>query len=347
MTAHSRPTQGVPGRVSGGRPAIVPELPTILYLETTNRCDSLCQTCIRTFQTLEPPKDLTLDELTRIVDQLPRLQRVLLHGIGEPLLNPQLFEMIAYLKTQGITVVFNSDAIGLTDKKRRGLVQSGLDELRISMDAATPETFRAIRGVPMFHRVVENTSALVTHQRELGTATPRVSLWFTIMKENVRELPDFIRLAGKIGAAEVNVQRLIYYGQGMAVQEQSLYGALTALETQVLAEAAELCRELGISLKASGDTTPEASLTPEERERPWAGCQRPWNLSYVTANGNVLPCCISPWTAKDYAGLILGNAFTQSFAEIWNGERYQRFRTQFETRTAPDPCQGCGRLWSY
>jgi MoaA/NifB/PqqE/SkfB family radical SAM enzyme len=281
------------------------------------------------------------------VNQLPRLQRVLLHGIGEPLLNPQLFEMIAYLKCRGITVVFNSDAIGLTDKKRRRLVQSGLDELRISMDAATPDTFRAIRGVPMFDRVVENTSALVSHQRELGTVAPRVSLWFTIMKENVRELPDFIRLAGKIGAAQVNVQRLIYYGQGMAVPEQSLYGTLTALETQVLGEAAELCRELGISLKASGDTTPEASLTPEERERPWAGCQRPWNLSYVTANGNVLPCCISPWTAKDYAGLILGNAFTQSIAEIWNGERYRRFRMQFESHEAPDPCRGCGRLWSY
>jgi hypothetical protein len=55
MTGRSLPIQEVPG----GRPAIVPELPTTLYLETTNRCDSLCQTCIRTFQTLEPPKDLT------------------------------------------------------------------------------------------------------------------------------------------------------------------------------------------------------------------------------------------------------------------------------------------------
>jgi MoaA/NifB/PqqE/SkfB family radical SAM enzyme len=325
----------------------VQELPTVLYIETTNRCDSLCRTCIRTFQTLEPPKDLTLDELTRIVDQLPTLQRVLLHGIGEPLLNPQLFEMIAYLKERGITVIFNSDAIGLTDRKRRGLLQSGLDELRVSMDAATPETFKAVRGVPMFHRVVENVTALVELQRELGLIIPRVSLWFTVMRNNVRELPDFIRLAGKVGAAEVNVQRLIYYGQGMAVQEQSLYGTLTALETQLLAEAAELGRELGISLKASGDTTPEASLTPEERERPWAGCQRPWRLSYVTANGNVLPCCISPWTARNYAGLILGNALQESFIEIWNGERYQQFRAQFETRDAPDPCQGCGRLWSY
>lgn len=346
MTCHTHPTQGVPGWVPGGRPAVVSELPTVLYLETTNRCDSLCQTCIRTFHTLEPPKDLTLEELVRIVEQFPRLERVILHGIGEPLLNPHLFQMIRYLKGRGATVLFNSDAIGLTEKKRRGLIESGLDELRVSMDAATPETYQAVRGVPMFHRVVENVTALADLQKALAVATPRISLWFTAVKKNVRELPDFIRLAGKVGAAEVNVQRLVHYGQGLAVQDQSLYGALTALEAQMVAAAARLSGELGIALRASGNTTPEESLTPEERERPWAGCQRPWTLSYVTANGNVLPCCISPWTAKDYAGLILGNAFTEGFAEIWNGEGYRQFRTRFETDTAPDPCRGCGRLWS-
>jgi MoaA/NifB/PqqE/SkfB family radical SAM enzyme len=346
MTCDTHPPQGVPGWVPGGRPAVVPELPAVLYIETTNRCDSLCQTCIRTFQTLEPPKDLTLEELARIVEQVPRLQRVLLHGIGEPLLNPDLFRMIAYLKGRGVSVAFNSDAIGLTDKKRRALVESGLDELRVSMDAATPETYRAIRGVATFDRVVENVTALADLIRERGVPRPKLSLWFTVMKRNVRELPDFVRLAGKIGATQVNVQRLVHYGQGLAVHEQSLYGEVTALETEMLDEATRLGQDLGVSLTASGDTTPVASLTPEERERPWSGCQRPWSLSYVTANGNVLPCCISPWTARDYRGLILGNAFAQPFAQIWNGERYREFRTKFETQEAPDPCRGCGRLWS-
>ena len=334
------------GGIAGNRPAVVPDLPAVLYIETTNRCDSLCQTCIRTFQTLEPPKDLTLSELARIVDQFPRLTRVLLHGIGEPLLNPDLFRMVAYLKKRGVTVVFNSDAIGLREKKRRALIESGLDELRVSMDAATPDTYRAIRGVATFDRVVDNVTALADLKKALGVAAPQVSLWFTVMKKNLVELPDFIRLAGKMGAGQVNVQRLVHYGQGLAVRDQSLYGTLSALEADMLAEATRLSQELGIHLSASGNATPEASLTPAERERPWSGCQRPWSLSYITANGNVLPCCISPWTAKDYRGLILGNALDEPFAEIWNGERYQQFRTEFETSRAPDPCQGCGRLWS-
>ncbi|MFI5341790.1 MAG: SPASM domain-containing protein, partial [Candidatus Methylomirabilales bacterium] len=292
------------------------------------------------------PKDLTLAELAQIVDQFPRLERVLLHGIGEPLLNPDLFGMIRHLKVRGATVVFNSDAIGLTEKKRRALIESGLDELRVSMDAATAGTYRAIRGVGMFDRVVENVMALTHLKEELGVGLPRISLWFTVTKRNIAELSDFVRLAGHVGAAQVNVQRLVYYGEGLAVQEQSLYATLSAVEEKMLAEAARLSRELAITLSASGNATPERSLTAEERERPWSGCQRPWSLSYITANGNVLPCCIAPWTAKDYAALILGNALDEPFAAIWNGEGYRRFRTQFESDTAPDPCQGCGRCWS-
>jgi MoaA/NifB/PqqE/SkfB family radical SAM enzyme len=280
------------------------------------------------------------------VDQFPRLGRVLLHGIGEPLLNPDLFRMIAYLKGRGVTVVFNSDAIGLTEKKRRDLIQSGLDELRVSMDAATPETYRAIRGVATFDRVVENVTALGELKRESAALLPKIALWFTVMKKNLEELPLFIRLAAKMSAAQVNVQRLVHYGEGLAVQDQSVYGTLTAMEETLLAEASRLSQELGVVLSASGNTTPVESLRPEERERPWSGCQRPWSLSYITANGNVLPCCISPWTAKDYGGLILGNALAEPFAKIWNGERYQAFRRKFETHDAPDPCRGCGRLWS-
>jgi MoaA/NifB/PqqE/SkfB family radical SAM enzyme len=271
---------------------------------------------------------------------------VLLHGIGEPLLNPDLFRMITYLKGRGVTVVFNSDAIGLTEKKRRDLIQSGLDELRVSMDAATPETYRAIRGVATFDRVVENVTALGELKRESAVLLPKIALWFTVMKKNLEELPLFIRLAAKMSAAQVNVQRLVHYGEGLAVQDQSVYGTLTAMEETLLAEASRLSQELGVVLSASGNTTPVESLRPEERERPWSGCQRPWSLSYITANGNVLPCCISPWTAKDYGGLILGNALAEPFAKIWNGERYQAFRRKFETHDAPDPCRGCGRLWS-
>jgi radical SAM protein with 4Fe4S-binding SPASM domain len=330
------------------RPTLAPTLPRTLYLETTNRCDSECQTCLRTFQTLEPPKDLTLPEVRQIVAQFPRLDRVVLHGIGEPLLNKQIFEIVAYLKTTGATVLFNSDAISLTQKRAAWLIDSGLDEYRVSMDAASRAMYAKIRGVDQFERVIRNLSALVRLQHQRGCHTPRVSMWFTTLQANLDELPAFIRLAARLGVPEVNAQRLVFYGQGLAVPEQSLHRRLEERQHHVLAEAEALAQQYGIVFKASGATTPLQSLSgtaPEQR--PWAGCQRPWTLSYVTANGNVLPCCISPWTTKSYRNLVLGNALTTEFAQIWNGKRYQQFRQDFESEVAPDPCRGCGWLWSF
>lgn len=328
------------------RPAIAKELPSTIYLETTNRCDSKCQTCIRTFATLEPPADLSLERLVRIVEQHPTLKRAVLHGIGEPLLNKELFAMIDYLKGRKVAVTFNSDAISLTDAKIEQLLHSAPDEFRVSIDAATPETYLKIRGVPQFHRVVDNVSRLIARQRDLLRSLPKVSFWFTGIRANIHELPDLIRLAHKIGVAEVYLQRLVFYETGLAVREQSLYGSLEATVKEAVEEAERLCKKYEIAFHASGASAPLQSLGPVTASRAWAGCQRPWTVSYVTANGNVLPCCISPWTAKDYKGAILGNAFQEPLAEIWNGERYQTFRTTFESDTPPDPCRGCGSLWS-
>lgn len=329
------------------RPALVEELPRSLYLETTNRCDSECQTCVRTFRTTEPPADLTLERVRGIVAQFPDLDRVVLHGIGEPLLNREIFDIVAFLKSRVPLVLFNSDAISLTARRALRLIESGLDEYRVSMDAATRETYRRLRGVDQFERVVGNVGRLIELQRDTGRATPRVSIWFTAGRANVEELPDFVRLAAGLGVAEVYVQRLVFNGLGLATADNALHARLRDLERARLDEAERLAGASGIAIRASGLSTPLQSLQGHAPgARPWAGCQRPWALSYVTANGNVLPCCISPWVARDYDALVLGNAFTTPFESIWNGERYQRFRRDFDSVTPPDPCRGCGSLWS-
>ena len=68
--------------------------PVCLYLEVTNRCNLLCETCPRTFEDLEPPADMSWDLFTRIVDQVPAVARVVLHGVGEPMLVKSLPRII-------------------------------------------------------------------------------------------------------------------------------------------------------------------------------------------------------------------------------------------------------------
>jgi MoaA/NifB/PqqE/SkfB family radical SAM enzyme len=323
-----------------------PPLPRSLYLETTSRCNSLCETCILTFGGREPQKDLGWEEFRRVVDQFPALDRVLLHGIGEPLLNRDLIRMIAHLKERGATVLFNSNVITLGPRLRQQLVESGLDELRVSLDATTPATYARVRGVDAYQRVVANLEALVRAKHDARADRPHVSLWFTGLKDNIEEIAGLVPLAVRVGARGINLQRLVYNGLGLATEAQSLYGRLQEREAALIHGTEEAARAAGIEFSASGATAPEISLTPSHADRPWSACRRPWSLVYVTVHGNVLPCCIAPWITGHYEGIILGNLFRQPLEEIWWGAPYLEFRTAIQTDRPPEPCRGCGVKWS-
>src|SRR5437588_659530 len=199
------------------RSAVVEAEPVCLYLETTNRCNLLCTTCPRTFEALEPPGDMGWEMFTAIVDQFPNIARVVLHGVGEPMMVRNLPRMIRYLKDRGTYVLFNTNGTLLTARKGAELIDSGLDELRVSLDAAEPEAFRLVRGKPFFDRIVRNVTAFRAMQREGRAETPRVSLWLTGLKETIDQLGDFVRLAHDMDVAEVYLQRLVYFSEGQGL----------------------------------------------------------------------------------------------------------------------------------
>lgn len=326
--------------------SLTPPLPRSLYLETTSRCNSLCETCILTFGGREPQRDLSWDEFRSVVDQFPVLERVLLHGIGEPLLNRDLPRMIAALKARGAHVLFNSNAITLSRAMARALIDAGLDELRVSLDGSTRATYARIRGVDAFDRVMGNLEGLAGLKGELQVSRPSVSLWFTALRDNIEEIPGLVPLALRARATGIHLQRLVYNGLGVATEEQSLYGRLHEREAGLIQSAERAARAEGLEFSASGATAPEVSLTPAKVGQPWSACRRPWTLAYVTVSGNVLPCCIAPWITGHYEGIILGNLYRQSLEEVWWGDRYQTFRRDLQTDRPPEPCRGCGVKWS-
>jgi radical SAM protein with 4Fe4S-binding SPASM domain len=330
------------------RGAIAEAEPVCLYLETTNRCNLLCTTCPRTFEALEPPGDMSWALFTSIVDQFPGIARVVLHGVGEPMMVRALPRMIRHLKDRGTYVLFNTNGTLLTEKKGRELIDSGLDELRVSLDAAEPAAFKLVRGRDMFARIVRNVRAFRALQRELGAETPRVSLWLTGLKETVGQLCDFVRLAHDIDVPEVYLQRLVYFpeGQGLAQPQSALFAGGDDEEGRLIREAEDLASRLGIAFNASGATDPAASLKPGETAQPWSLCRRPWTLMYVTAQGRVIPCCIAPFSMRGYDAFTLGDATQQTLREIWNGDKYQAFRNALLSDQPPAACAGCGLRWS-
>src|ERR671918_1006234 len=172
------------------RGAVAVEDPVFLYLEVSNECNLACKTCPITYAKVEEPAVLKLEQVKRLVSQFSAVKRVVLHGVGEPLLNRELPKIISWLKEKGIYVLFNSNGTLINRRWREALLDSRLDEIRLSLDSATPETFARVRGKPLFHVIVRNIKGLMALKTERASLTPLVSLWLTGLRETLKEFPD-------------------------------------------------------------------------------------------------------------------------------------------------------------
>jgi MoaA/NifB/PqqE/SkfB family radical SAM enzyme len=305
--------------------------PICLYLETTNRCNLLCTTCPRTYEQLEPEADMPWPLFTQIINQYPNIARVVLHGVGEPMLVRDIADRVAYLKARNIYTLFNTNGTVLNETNGRALITAGLDELRVSLDAADPAVYQMVRGKDFFSKIVENVRNFTRLQRELNAPKPVVSLWLTGLRETVDQLPNFVRLAHSIGVREVYLQRLVFFDtpqheNSLARAESALFEHTTEREESLIREAKSIATELGILFSASGATEPGESIKKQRDDAPWSLCRRPWSLMYITANGRVLPCCIAPFSMRGYSSFTLGDATQSTLREIWNGTKYQSFR---------------------
>jgi MoaA/NifB/PqqE/SkfB family radical SAM enzyme len=271
-------------------------LPRALYIEPTNRCNSLCTECPRTFGiNTESPRDLSFAEFDMLIEQVPDLQRVVLHGLGEPLMNPHAPAMVAKLRARRVDVTFNSNAILLNRRRGEALIAADLPELRVSLDGGSRQTYTLMRGVDKLAQVQANLAA-------------------------------FARLKAR--------------------EELAIFGQTRRREEEILLQCEERCGALGLRFTASGAVDPRASVARHGTDRAWQACHRPYSLTYITANGNVLSCCFVPFTSTRYQETLLGNIFEQPLATIWQGARYTAFRTRFESDEPPQWCAGCGSKWS-
>src|SRR5258708_24311241 len=163
---------------------------------------------------------------TKILDQLPDIERAVLHGVGEPMLVKNLPAMVAYLKERGVYVLFNTNGTLLTEKNGQALIDAGLDELRVSLDAAEPVVFQMVRGKDMFDRIVSNGRRFRQMQREQNVESPRVSLWLTGLRETLDQLEGFVRIAESVDVREIYLQRMVFFSDnahGLARAESALF----------------------------------------------------------------------------------------------------------------------------
>ena len=322
-----------------------PALPRHLQLEVTSACNLSCAMCLVSYR---PPVNrsegaMPLELFRRLLDGAPGLRRLTLQGLGEPLLQPHLVDMVRYAKERGIEVGFNSNAMLLNRARAEALVASGLDWLHVSLDGATPETYEGIRSGARFDQVAGNLRGLREVKAAAGAAHPWVRVVFVAMRRNLHELPELVRLVAGWGIDELHVQGLSHSfddtDPGGSYAAIRAFASTEALETADREEVADVfgrarheARRSGVRLRLP---TPDAEPPRRKPGRP--GCSWPWDAAYVTSAGTVQPCCMVMGDDR----ISMGSLDEADLAEIWRGDAYAEFRAALLTDSPPAVCAGC------
>lgn len=169
--------------------------PKVVYAETTNACNATCIMCPR--DAMERTIGIMkMDLFLKIADECSEwgVQEMRLHNFGEPLIDVKLYDKIEYAKRKGIktTTIYSNGAL-LSGDKARSLIGAGLDKLYVSFDGATKETFETIRTPLSFDQVSENVRSFYALRNELRSATPKIYLTFTNIKQGKEEIEKFRR----------------------------------------------------------------------------------------------------------------------------------------------------------
>ncbi len=197
--------------------------PRKLNIEVTTRCNLHCTMCMRKVWK-EESGDMSLETYEALLPSFPELEGVNIIGIGEPLLNEHIIEMIrlgkAHLPPNG-TFSLTTNATLVNDEMAEKLVASGLDNIVISVDGATPSTFDEIRQDTSLDEVLRNIERLNKAKEQLNSQLPRIGFEFVAMKSNVAELSQLVDLAVQYGVSFIIVTNLLPHTQEM--NEQILY----------------------------------------------------------------------------------------------------------------------------
>ena len=270
---------------------------------------------------------MTMETFRDAVDGLTGMgtAKIDIIGHGEPLLNPRVLEMVAYVKSKNILCALITNGSKLDHRIASGLVEAGLDKLIISLNTARPETYPLIHvtaKASSFSKIVDEIDFLVQEKRRHPRANLKVTLSFILSRLNFGEVEEMVSLSTRLGVDKA-LFRVAETGTHMSYLDLTpeemgdLQGNLRAAGRQ--AEEMGLDTNLHVILNSQ---TQEIGYGGGEEKRARAYTQVPctigWYFTMILADGTVNPCC--ECTMK------VGDLKTQSFREIWRSEAYRAFR---------------------
>ncbi len=291
-----------------------PALPFSISVEPTTSCNLRCPECPSGLRSFTRPTGMLQPEIFRkVIDELHgSLSYLILYFQGEPYLNPDFMEMVHYAGNKSIYTATSTNAHFLNQENIEKTIESGLNRLIISMDGTDQKSYETYRVGGNLENVINGIKALMEAKKKLRSKTPYIILQFLLFQHNIHQIPEIQKLARLLGAdkLEFKTAQVYDYEKG----------------SELIPDNARYSR---YRQNGHGNYVIKNSFSDK--------CWKMWHSCVMTWDGDIVPCCFD----KD-AKYKMGNIREQSFASIWNGEKYQAFRNRlFSGRKEIDICTNC------
>lgn len=320
-----------------------------LQISLTQNCNLLCKHCMRTNKFIQ--KDISFETFKKYLSNFhPEMcYCLLLSDFGEPFLRKDLVDILRYVKSEGferVDVVSNGTLFKNHDIK--AIVKERLlRKISISLEAATKEMFESIRGTN-FDGFYSNIKLLRDYKDEFMSKQPDIFLSTVCMKTNLLELPRIMDLAHKlridfVDFVHLNSVSLDIFNPNMnlpafqgklCISEQHLDTCDSELVKDIFRQIHEKSLQYNITY-----LPPENYLHQENAGDPLqiakAKCEIPYKWIQIGSDGSIFPCC------QISKKITVGNLNDNTFEQIWNSEKFKKFRGDLEAGTPNDWCKIC------
>jgi radical SAM protein with 4Fe4S-binding SPASM domain len=253
------------------------------------------------------------------------VKRIVLGGQGDPLLYPEILEAIEITKKTGIGVSLITSGAYFGENRIRKIFDLGVDNIDISLQAATPSTYVKIhpgQNEGTFERIKKELLLLQELKEKYHRKIPRIQIIFVLCALNYQEVASVVELAREVRAESVGFKRIdvIPETKGLLLTSEQLKELKSLLkEAKEEATKSRIATSLDFYQKfiEEGLTTGVYTSTYYTLIPCYVG----WLSSRILSDGNVIPCC-------GCYDVVFGNIRDTSFAAIWNSVQYQQFRKQ-------------------
>ncbi len=300
-----------------------PYIPMWLLAELTYACPLQCPYCSNPLNLPASRKqELSTEQWLQVMREARKLGAVQLgFSGGEPLVRPDLVELMQAATDMGFYCNLITSAVGLDEAKIAALKAAGVQHIQISFQGSDKETNARFGGTDSFEHKLAMTRAVIAADIPLG-------LNFVLHRQNIHQVSEFLLMAEQLGAEFVELANTQYYAWALHNRDQ-------LLPSQEQLQEAEAATQ---RFRAQHTGKMKAIfVAPDYYEVRPKKCSNGWGTTFITVTpeGDVLPC----QSAKIIEGLEFPNVREQSLTAIWKESAlFNHFRG---TDWMQEPCASC------